>query len=435
MNENLSDALKLLAQGGTSMGTGFLGAVPETLSLLTSGLGWLDKRINEPEEQHQEMLQNIKSGLGYASPSALQGYLKKATGDYLEPKTTTQKVVSDVGETIGSMLGLGTPLKAATKVAAFGKTAKYGAKYMGASDAIANLFELFGMGASGLAKGTRNITKLKKDVLYPAADVAVKKVRFAPAVDIKPAAVKVIRKASEGLGEAVFDKRELIKLAKKVSSKIKNNKIVAEDLWGVKKDWYNVLSKKDAEFVKTAKPLTDAIYSSLDKYGKINPEFGYNFKNADLLHSVEEGLPIVDKVIDKVIGKNDKSGIGDFIRKALVFSHGRIKGLIGRNLINTLGKRGEAFIFSPAYRKEAMRLGAATAKGSLPAINKAVDSLIDIKNKYDNRLTNKKGQKFNFVSSTTKKSTIPATSNPNQLNPGFKFLTKEEVAASKQTPF
>lgn len=435
MNEYLSNALKLLAQGGTSIGTGLAGAVPSTLSLLTSGLGWLDKQINEPEEQHQEGLQNIKSVLEYATPSALQGYLSKATGGYLEPQTTAQKAVTNVGQTIGSMVGLGAPLGIATKAATLGTAAKHVAKYMGLSDEIANLFELGGMASSGLLKGTKNITNLKNKVLYPAADIAVQSPVFASAENLKSVANSVIKAANTGLGESASGKSKIIELANKIISKIKNNKIVAKELWEIKKDLYDEVAKLSDKHKKIIKPLVDEVYSTLDSYGKVNPIFGYNFKNADILHSVENSMPIVDKGIDKLIGKNDKSGMGDFIRKALVWGHSKLKGLIARNVINSIGKRAEAFIYSPAYRKEATRLAMATTKSSIPAVNASINKLIDIKNKYDNRLTNKKGQKFNFVSPATKKSTIPATSNTNQLNPGFKFLTKEEVAASKQTPF
>jgi hypothetical protein len=433
MNTGISNILKLLAQGTTGVGTGIAGSVPAGVSLLASGGQWLSNKLNPEDVESRDFLEKIKSAAEYATPEALQGYLGKVTGGYLQPSTEPQKVATEVGQDIGGILGGGGTIRKAAKIAGLGNIAKQGAKGFGLSDQVAELFKLGGMASSGIFKTSKGIEKVKKP-LYNIANEAVLTKKMASAASIVPAAEKVLKEAYKGLDKSVPYKRTAIDIAEKMINKVHGNEIVASDLWSSKKDMYDVL-KKGSDFEKLhelMQPLTDATYRSLDAYGRLNPLFGYAFKNADTLHAIENGLPLVDKAIDKVIGQKDKTGMGEFIRKSLVYSQAGLKGLMTKSVLTSLGRRGEALMYSPAYRKESINLAKATAKSSAPAVINSVKKLVKIKEQYDNRLTNKQGNTFKFVGSNKIQQKKVQSISTNGLNPGFKFLTKQEAVARKQ---
>jgi hypothetical protein len=120
-----------IAQQTSRFGEGALGAIPSGLSLLASGGQKLAEHLAEPGLVWPGQ-PDIKKSLGYkgvgkigeaaekATPESLRGYTKKLSGEYLEPKTESEEALGKFTTDVGSMFGVGTSVKAATKIAALG---------------------------------------------------------------------------------------------------------------------------------------------------------------------------------------------------------------------------------------------------------------------------------------------------------------------------
>lgn len=387
-----SNILKTSAIGGTGLAAGALGIIPAITSALASGGQYLSEILNPEDVESRELLGKVKGIAEKGTPEKLQEYAGKLTGGYLTPETKIQKGVSEVTQDIGGFIGFGSTAFNAAKIAAFGNTAKQAVKRFGGSEGLAETAKLFGMMSSPLFKFNK-IKSLYRN-LYSDARLALDKAKFKSVVKSKPiydSAKNVFNETLEGTGKSTA-KIAARKMVKGALSKIKKNKIPVKEVWEMSKDINNELAKMGKYTEQKARllsPFRKTINNALDIYGKKNKDFGYAFKNAQTLFGIEKGLPLLDKAINKVVGLKD-TGVAEYFRKSMAWGFGGLKGLFAKQYLGSLSKRGEAFLRSPAYRQESIKLAKATIKSSLPA---TISSVKKLKSIYDQ---NKKG-KFTVI--------------------------------------
>lgn len=121
-------------------------------------------------------------------------------------------------------------------------------------------------------------------------------------------------------------------------------------------------------------PTKNALESALDNYGIKNKTFGYAHKNANILHAMDKGLPIIDQIVNKVTGMKD-TGISAYARNHFTFSKGGFTGLLGKNILSGGIKRGQTYYKSHAFRQHVNNLAKGTIKNSLPMAMNAVRGL------------------------------------------------------------
>lgn len=368
---------KTMAIGGAGLATGAAGSIPSLVSGLASGGQWLGKAVAPEFQGLQSALGGIKSAAEYATPESLQGYLETLSGGYLKPETELQKGVAEYSQDVGSIAGLpgAGGLKAGVKLATAGNAAKKAAELFGAGENVANFAKVAGMVGAGLFKP--GIARSLKGKSYKDVDKIARSGVNVVATDIAKKSKDLIKEAS--IGSAGW-KRELIKDAEGALSKIKSGKIDLKEAWEFSKDLGESLFKGSDGPKKYAvgKDFLDSFKSALNNYGETNKAFGSAYQNANTLHSIEKGLPFIDKAISKIVSSTGKSfgKAGEkAINAALVYGVGGIQGLLAKASIEGLYKTGQQMIKSPVYRKAATDLAKATASGSIPATAKAIRKL------------------------------------------------------------
>lgn len=424
-----------IAQKSSRFAEGAAGAIPSGLSLLASGGQKLAKHLAEPGGfggLGWKGQPDIEESLGYkgvgkigelaekATPEALRGYTKKLSGGYLEPKTTGEEAVGKFTSDIGSMFGLGTPLKTATKIASFGNVAYQGAKLLNTSDETAEKAKIVGMltsplfGKSMLKPFAKNLYEKVESISSKAGNIKV--------AGLEKGANDLIKHTKLGSKSATY-KSSLRNFAKDILEKTKKDKIDVNELWHFKKD-LNYITKGLSVPAKHKQALTEMLGSKikggLESYGKVNKEFGSALFNADKLYSIEKGLPILDKAMNKAFGIRS-SGLGEYFRKALAYGSFGLKGIAAKALLKSVTKSGEAFLKSPAFRNESVKLAAATAKESLPATINSLRKLEKIKREYPDELTSSSGRKFKFADTGEDFSEKSTATQENGLPKGWKF--------------
>jgi len=420
-NGLISDLLKNLAVAGTGLGSGALGSIPSLVSLGSSGLQSLEKKLDPKGKfKKQGGFKAIKSLAEKATPEKLQEYAGKLSGGYLTPKTKTQKVVSEVSQDIGSVIGLGGPAKSAVKFATLGNVAKQGVKLAGGSDEKAEVAKVIGMLTSPLFKFNK-ISDVYKS-LYKDVRSSITPNSVTTSSSIHNSAKEVIKSASKG-GSVPY-KNSVRRFATSIANKIDKNTIPVEELWEFKKDLNEITTRGVFADRKRAllKPLEKSIRSSLSSYGSKNKEFGFALKNADTLFGIDKGLPLLDKAINKSIGLKN-SGLSEYFRKALAYGAGGLKGLYAKKVLGSLTKRGEAFLKSPAYRKASIDLAKASSKNSLPLTVNALRKLKNINGEMTNGLKTKNGMSFKLISDKE----LPKKVAPKKKKESFTMISDEEV--------
>ena len=431
----LSNILKNLSIAGTGLGTGLAGAIPAATSLMATGGKWLSGALNPEDTEVRSALDFLKNVAEKATPEALQGYAEQASGGYLKPTTPIQRGVSEISADIGSMVGLGSPVSGALKLATLGNTAKQAAKYYGASDETANTAKLVGMMTSPLFK-FNNIKSLYSQ-LYKDAESALQKPQtkgILQSKSIRDAASDVFEQTLKGTAKSTAKTatRGMVKgalrgIVKGALKKLNAPFISVSEVWEMNKDINNELAKMGKYTDQKAfllKPFREAINSKLKLYGERNKDFGYAFKNAQTLFGIEKGLSILDKVINKTIGLKD-TGLAEYFRKSLAWGIGGLKGLFAKKILDSMSRRGEAFVRSPAYRKASIQLAKATARNSVPMVANSLRKLANIHDEFESGLTNAQGTKFKFINE------IPALKNK-QRSTNFKSVTPEELQKRMQ---
>lgn len=422
-----------IAQQASRFGEGALGAIPSGLSLLASGGQRLAEHLAKPGYIWPGQ-PGIKESLGYkgvskireaaekATPEALKTYSEKLTGGYTKPKTESEEALGKFTTDVGSMFGIGTPIKTATKIAGLGNAAYQGAKLFNASEETAEKAKIVGMLSSPLFKSS--MIKPLAENLYNKVD----KIASARAMNLKvpgleKGAKDLIEHANIGAKSATY-KSSLRSFANDLLEKSHMDSIPVKELWNFKKD-LNYLSRGLSVPAKHKQALTKMIGSKikqgLEDYGKRNKEFGSALSSADKLYSIEKGLPVIDRAMNKAF-KVRSSGLGEYFRKALAYGAFGLKGVIGKNIAESISKSGEAFLKSSAFRNESIKLAAATTKESLPATINALRKLENIKREYPDELKGAHGMKFKFRDSEEIPSGKETRSSSGGLPKGFKFI-------------
>ena len=418
-NEMLSNILKNLSLAGSGLGTGILGTIPAATSLMATGGKKLSQFLNPEDTEVHSSLDWLKNLSEKATPEALQGYAQQATGGYLKPETAFQKGISEFSTDIGSSLWMGgTGITAAT----IGNTAKQGALALGESEETANKAKLFGTIASSAFK-FKNIKSLYND-LYKDAEMALQKQGtkgILQSKSIRDAATDVYNKTLKGTGKST-SKIGARRIAKGALSKLKDPYTSVSEVWEINKDINHELAKMGKYTDQKAyflKPLRGAVNSKLELYGNRNKDFGSAFKNAQTLFGIENGLPFLDKVINKAAGLKD-TGLAEYFRKSMAWGAGGIKGILAKNALGSISKKLEAYHRSPAYRNASMQLAKAAAVKNAPMAANAMRKLVNIHDEYKNGFANKQGIRFKFI-----KDVPSQKSEQNKMN--FKSITPEDL--------
>jgi hypothetical protein len=302
------------------------------------------------------------------------------------------------------------------------RAAYQGAKLFNASEETAEKAKIVGMLSSPLFKSS--MIKPLAENLYNKVD----KIASARAMNLKvpgleKGAKDLIEHTNLGSKSATY-KGSLRSFANDLLEKSHMDKIPVKELWNFKKD-LNYLSRGLSIPAKHKKVLTKTIGSKikqgLEDYGKINEEFGSALSNADKLYSIEKGLPFIDRAMNKAF-KVRSSGLGEYFRKAMAYGAFGLKGVIGKNIAGSISKSGEAFLKSPEFRKESLKLAAATTKESLPATINALRKLEKIKKEYPDELVGAHGIKFKLRDNEEVLTGKEKNSRGSGLPAGFKLI-------------
>lgn len=416
----LDDVLKNLAIGTSSLATGAAGAIPSLISLAASGgqklsefldsedtligefLDPKDKLISKYLDPKDTLVRDVLGGVKElaekATPEALQGYLGEATGGYLTPKTRIQKGVSRFATDAGSVLGLGGSPGIALRMAGLGNAAYQGAKSAGFSEPKAEFASLLSMMSSPLFR-TNQLKSFAKSLFSNVSESITPKTSI-KVPNVKNAAKELLKNASKG---STSWRRDVKRFAKDLFAKTKKNSISVDELWTFSTDLNEKISRGTFQKKKYAlmKPIQKEIKDSLSKYGEINKTFGENFTNANMVFSINENLPILDRAINKTLGLKN-SGLGEYFRKSLVYGMGGIKGLLAKEVLGAMSKRTEAFLRSPAYRKNAIDLAKAASKQSIPQVVNSLRKLEKFHENFEKGLTNKQGESLKIIDTSGK---------------------------------
>ena len=376
--------IKEAAIGGSNLLTGAIGSIPAFASALAGG-GKLVAEKTMPEfEGLQRLLGGVSDVANYATPEALQGYLNKLSGGYLEPETGLQKGIAEFSSDAGSIAGFpgAGGIKTGLKLATAGNIAGKTAEYMGAGEGTKSVAKALAMFGAGMWKpGTAS--KVKSAAYKTVDKIATPRVKL-DSKNIEKAAKELIKKASTG--DASW-KNELIGNAEKALSKIKKGKMSLEEVWATKKDLGKSLRKGDPEKLVNGYDFLNSFEDSLQEYGKINKSFGSAYNNANILNSIEHAEPVIEKAMS-TITKHLEGKVPDAFKKLInrfiIVGIGKLTGvggttsLIVKEAIESLYKTGTKLIKSPMYREAAVNLAKQATKGSVPATAKAIREVLDL---------------------------------------------------------
>lgn len=444
------------AASGTAAGA--LGALPGALSFgaraIKSGIGALEplttkKPVQEdvdsgisswfgkaqrflditPERKAEEhslvnkTLDTIANIADKASPESLLEAANEYTSDFFKPKDKYEEITQNVFKDAGSIIGFGGPAKTALKMSVFGNTAYEGAKAAGLKEGSAELAKVAGMLVSP-AFNKSMIPGMRKD-LYKKASDAVKTVPDVSFPGLQQAARDVIKESS--VGGSVSWQNDTKRFAKSLLGKSKYDRISPKELWAFKKQLNDKISRGVFADKKRflLEPMEKAIRSNLKAYGMKNKAFGDAFKNADTLFGIEKGLPFLDKFMNKKLGIRD-SGLGEYFRKALVYGHSGIKGLVAKSVLGSVSRGVESYLKSPVFREASNKLALGVAKGSFPVAAKAMEELEQVRKRNTDWIAGEKGQRFKLVDA-------PQNRGDKMVSPAkkvgtFEVVSKEELA-------
>jgi len=284
-------------------------------------------------------------------------FFTKISGEDFKPESLGQEYLERSADFLGSILGLGGPLKGATALKTLGRNVFSAIVPAGVSLATekANLppwVQIASTAASSFlthrltGKGLNDIEK----GLYKQANIEAKGATV-PAKNLAKEIETNIKKLKVG-GEALSDKAA-IKSLKDMKSIIKGNKASVEDLMTFKRKLNEARSQLFTQDlgkagIKVARKNLNSVAkladNAIEQFN--NPEFQKTFKQASQLHA---GIAQMNKTADWLKGKSLLYGPAGFFLKSM------IPNILGKSVATVgtyqLGKMMKTIATNPGYRK------------------------------------------------------------------------------------
>jgi len=296
---------------------------------------------------------------------------------YLQPQGEKEELADTITSDLASLLipvpGAGKiPFKRSLAAAGLGNLAPYLAKQIGYGEEAQTGIKMGTM----LATTMLGPTKLKNYMsnLYNKAESLIPQGATVSAAKIEPTLDRLRKVVSKG--DLTPSKQFLKDRVESVERLIKDGNISVEDAWSLKKDlneWFSGQSPKGAE--KLASPLIYDINSTLELYGKKNPEFIKSLRSADDVYRGINKAGYINKFLQENINRKN---IGYATASMLLGGHPiqtTGKAILGGIALRGLVQGSAALKNSAEIRKYYARIISAAARKNAPLMGKYVEKL------------------------------------------------------------
>jgi hypothetical protein len=230
---------------------------------------------------------------------------EKVSGQEYKPKGTAQEILAETSGALGSILGLGGPLKGASLLKSLTRTG-LGAFVPATTSVISGKAELpdwmqasavIGSGILTHRITGKSMRQIEKE-LYKQADTMAEKVML-PTDNLTTRLDKLQSKMSEGLSTGPKDR--INKMIDELKAKASGGAIPLPNLMQARRDAIEVSKEFTREVRKGSERywsgLRQAIDDTVGDYEKINPEFSQVYRQANSLHRGLNEARIIEKFI------------------------------------------------------------------------------------------------------------------------------------------
>lgn len=220
-------------------------------------------------------------------------FFEKASGEKFSPETTGEEFLEKGTTFLGSLLGLGGPLKGGSKIGSLGRTA-LGAfvpagvatvaekenlpSWMQAASTIGSSFLIHRLTGKGLKDMEKALYKKAESLLPEGASVD------ASQLESKIGRLETgLRKGLEAPSESA-----VLKTLDKFRNKIQDGEIAIDELTAARRSLVEMTLTDEVRKSPRARTLLKSVFKDIDdtigEYGKKNPEYVETYRQANSLH-------------------------------------------------------------------------------------------------------------------------------------------------------